>query len=106
MTLAPRIEVYTNLACRAVNHTSSPSPSSPTPFNLTLLDTSLHETASLDYNLTTLTFTNAGHPSNDCSADPKVQGRAARIQACPFYLLSIRSYPDAPVQPSRPRKAS
>ncbi|KAI0320781.1 major facilitator superfamily domain-containing protein [Amylostereum chailletii] len=80
MTLAPRIEVYTKLACRALHENAPSSPSSPPIYNFTnptgiLAD--IHPTP----HLTTLTFPNPAYSFDECSADPKVQGRAARIQA-------------------------
>ncbi|THH16571.1 hypothetical protein EW146_g4090 [Bondarzewia mesenterica] len=93
MTLAPRVEVYTQLACRALHgdpqtttvfdmsldatpsfaissHSSSPSSKYSVPVNLPDISTLLMD---------------------ECSADPKVQARAARIQASVKTTESILS---------------
>jgi hypothetical protein len=77
MTLAPRVEVYTKIACRTLYDSSSPSPgtSSSSPLHLPTLP----HTSGIVY----VQFREFPIKKLDeCAADPRVQARAARIQAC------------------------
>jgi len=77
MTLAPRVEVYTQIACRTLYESSRPSPFiDPTH--------SLHSsTLANSSDVVHVQFQDNPVKSYDeCSADPRVQARAARIQAC------------------------
>ncbi|KAH9956889.1 major facilitator superfamily domain-containing protein [Russula dissimulans] len=88
MTLAPRVEVYTQLACRTLHDAYTPDPSPAV-----ILSSPLHNS--------TLTHTNSvAHVQfqdipvktyDDCTADPRVQARAARIQASVKTTESILS---------------
>ncbi len=77
MTLAPRVEVYTQIACRTLYDSSSPTPSisSASPLHLpTLPHTS---------GVVHVQFRDSPvQKLDECAADPRVQARAARIQAC------------------------
>ncbi|KAL0954434.1 hypothetical protein HGRIS_003415 [Hohenbuehelia grisea] len=72
LTLAPRIQVYNNIACQAIMNTP-PTPPSPS-FNATLL----------------LGAAVRADPPLDCTA-PEIQGRAAKIQATIITTMSILS---------------
>ncbi|KAA1476081.1 hypothetical protein DENSPDRAFT_861057 [Dentipellis sp. KUC8613] len=120
MTMAPRIEVYTQLACRAVHHNASstmppiPSPSqshsasvffqfsgannasSPSglPSVTPRLSPSYSAAASADFSPARVHLPDLPLPIysfDECSADPKVQARAARIQASVKTTESILS---------------
>jgi hypothetical protein len=77
MTLAPRVEIYTHIACRILHSPPAPSPvfSPPSflrPHAVTYPDDVVH-----------IRFQDLPIKVYDeCTADPKVQARAARIQAC------------------------
>src|ERR1700761_9607104 len=85
MTLAPRIEVYTQIACRTLHN-------SPMHNSDIVLPPPLHHSGSLvASDAVHLQFQNYQVKTYDeCTADPKVQARAARIQAC---MLSFYSVP-------------
>ncbi|KAI0283674.1 major facilitator superfamily domain-containing protein [Russula aff. rugulosa BPL654] len=73
MTLAPRVEVYTQIACRTLYDSSSPSPSS-------------------SFGVVHVQFRDFPIKKFDeCAADPRVQARAARIQASVKTTESILS---------------
>jgi|SRR5712671_2059766 len=83
MTLAPRVEVYTQIACRTLHDAYTPDPSPAI-----IPSSPLHNF--------TVAHTNAAHVQfkgtpvktyDDCAADPRVQARAARIQACTSSLV-------------------
>src|SRR6267154_6485362 len=77
MTLAPRVEVYTQIACRTLYDSSSPSPSIPSTSPLHL--STLPQTSGVVH----VQFRDIPIKKFDeCAADPRVQARAARIQAC------------------------
>ena len=86
MTMAPRVEVYTKIACRAVHQAQGSHPPSPAPHFYEYL---LPRADIFDPNFgrddapLALEFPDLDTLSIDeCSQDPRVQGRAARIQAC------------------------
>ena len=89
MTLAPRVEVYTQIACRTLYESSDPSPIiDPTP---SLYSSALANTGDVVH----VQFQDKPVKSYDeCSADPRVQARAARIQACMSALQPIILGPD------------
>lgn len=87
MTMAPRVEVYTKIACRAVHQAQDTHPS-PAPHFYEFL---MPRADVYDVNFgrgdapvpLALNFSDPNALSVDeCSSDPRVQGRAARIQAC------------------------
>ncbi|SRR6266404_2350890 len=88
MTLAPRVEVYTQIACRTLHNLPMISPD-------TVPSSPLHPPGSLVHTSDTVhvQFQNAPVKTYDeCSGDPKVQARAARIQACrPSFSPSLTS---------------
>ncbi len=76
MTLAPRVEVYTQIACRTLHDPpmSGIVPASPLhlPGSLVRASDAVH-----------VQFQDAPVKKYDeCAGDPEVQARAARIQAC------------------------
>ena len=77
MTLAPRVEVYTQIACRTLYDSSSPSPSSSlsSPLHLPTLP---HTSGVVHVQFRDFPI----KKFDECAADPRVQARAARIQAC------------------------
>jgi hypothetical protein len=77
MTLAPRVEVYTKIACRTLYDSSSPSPgiSSSSPLHLPTLP---HTSGVVHVQFRDPPI----KKFDECTADPRVQARAARIQAC------------------------
>ena len=77
MTLAPRVEVYTQIACRALHESSNPSP-------MIVPTSSLHPpTLAPTSDVVHVRFQDSLIKTYDeCTADPRVQARAARIQAC------------------------
>jgi len=84
MTLAPRVEVYTQIACRTLYQSSNPSPFiDPTPYlhSSTLVNTS--DVVHVQFQ------DNPVRSFDECSADPRVQARAARIQACMSALQPV-----------------
>jgi hypothetical protein len=77
MTLAPRVEVYTKIACRTLYDSSSPPPGifSSSPLQLPALP--------YTSGVVHVQFQDSPIKKFDkCAADPRVQARAARIQAC------------------------
>lgn len=99
MTLAPRVEVYTQLACRAIhgndpvdpNATSLYFPSLPSSSDAYEYDghnlpTKTYHDSDYDHDETAISFPSSGivdaETLDACKGDPRVQGRAARIQAC------------------------
>ena len=77
MTLAPRVEVYTKIACRTLYDSSNLSPgvSLSSPLHL---PTTPHTSGVVHVQF-------RDSPINifdECAADPRVHARAARIQAC------------------------
>ncbi|KAI0313769.1 major facilitator superfamily domain-containing protein [Amylostereum chailletii] len=84
MTMAPRIEVYTQLACRALHEDGDDAPSSwpPAPSTTSNFTISANDNDNALPNATTLIFLDPDPSAVDaCSADPAVQCRAARIHA-------------------------
>jgi hypothetical protein len=77
MTLAPRVEVYTQIACRTLYDTSSHSPSIPSASPLHL-PTIPHTSDVVRVQFRDFPI----KKFDECAADPRVQARAARIQAC------------------------
>ena len=79
MTLAPRVEVYTQIACRALYESSNPP-----PINVPSESSPLHiSTTPYTSGVVHVRFQDNPVKTYDrCSADPRVQARAARIQAC------------------------
>ncbi len=77
MTLAPRVEVYTQIACRTFYDLSGSSPivSPSSPLNLPTLP---HTSGVVHVQFQDLPIKKI----DECAADPRVQARAARIQAC------------------------
>ena len=75
MTLAPRVEVYTQIACRTLFDTSTPSPSTSSSSSLHL-PTLPHAGVYVQFQEVSI------QKLDECAADPRVQARAARIQAC------------------------
>ncbi|KZV76316.1 MFS general substrate transporter [Peniophora sp. CONT] len=96
MTMAPRVEVYTKIACRAVHQAQDPR-SSPAPhFYEYLMPRADVYDVNFGHNDApaplTLNFSDPNPLSVDeCSGDPRVQGRAARIQASVKTTESILS---------------
>ncbi|KAI0268599.1 major facilitator superfamily domain-containing protein [Gloeopeniophorella convolvens] len=86
MTLAPRVEVYTQIACRSLHDSPMSSP-------ITVPSTSVH----LPPSLHTRNVVHVQLPEipvntfDECTGDPKVQARAARIQASVKTTESILS---------------
>lgn len=95
MTMAPRVEVYTKIACRAVHQAQETHPITPAPrFYEFLMPRA--DIFDVDFGRghtpLTLSFYDPDSLSVDeCSSDPRVQGRAARIQACKPRCLSSHS---------------
>lgn len=92
MTMAPRIELYTQIACDEIYSQAPPSNLTTLvsfPANLddlTLSPTPFHTLVSFDSSLVHTTVTGkdevrAMTPSKECLHDPQVQSRAAGIQA-------------------------
>lgn len=86
MTMAPRVEVYTQIACRAIHESDKTLPSSPTPRFYEYL---MPRADVFNPRFEADDADTAHSPSNrnvqsldECSSDTRVQGRAARIQAC------------------------
>lgn len=100
MTLAPRVEVYTQLACRAIHgndpvnpNATSLYPSSPlSAYEHDRYDTIKTHDEDHDYDYTTISLPSREIVDADaldaCKGDPRVQGRAARIQACTSIFMS------------------
>ena len=89
MTLAPRVEVYTKLACRAIHHSETEIPA-----HVPFAPTAAHATPSDPIHTVRVILPDISSSALDeCSADPKVQARAARIQACPCPLPSLTVHP-------------
>jgi hypothetical protein len=79
MTLAPRVEVYTQIACRTLH---GPSTGNPSPV---IVPTSSQNPPTLPHtdDVVRVQFQDGPIRTYDeCTADPRVQARAARIQAC------------------------
>ena len=103
--MAPRVEVYTEIACRAVHESDKTLPSSPTPrfyeYLMPRADVFDPRFGTEDAN-TVVSLTNRSFQSLDeCSSDPRVQGRAARIQACKAF--SYRSRPSVSCSATNPQ---
>ena len=88
MTMAPRVEVYTKIACRAVHQAQDTHPSDPTNHFYEYLMPRA-DVFEVDFGrdiLSTPLALNFSDPHalsvDECSGDPRVQARAARIQAC------------------------
>ena len=88
MTMAPRVEVYTKIACRAVHQAQDTHPLDPTPHFYEYLMPRA-DVFEVDFGrdiLSTPLALNFSDPHalsvDECSGDPRVQARAARIQAC------------------------
>jgi hypothetical protein len=77
MTLAPRVEVYTQIACRTLYDSSNPPPIT-VPSSPLHLSTSPHTSGVIHVQFQD----NPVKKYDECAGDPKVQARAARIQAC------------------------
>ena len=77
MTLAPRVEVYTKIACRTVYDSSNPSPNI-FPTSPLQLPTLPHTSGVVHVHFRDFPI----QKFDECAADPRVQARAARIQAC------------------------
>lgn len=87
MTLAPRVEVYTKLACRAIHHSET-----ETPVHVPFAPTAALAPPSDPIHTVRVTLPDISSSAFDeCSADPKVQARAARIQASVKTTESILS---------------
>ncbi|KAF8583728.1 MFS general substrate transporter [Ramaria rubella] len=111
MTMAPRIEVYTQIACDDIHPSlTSPPPLSPNAslsFPLTLSDFHLASPLMFDSTIPpTLLYTpqsiemvhrdekdnfHVATPSDDCLRDPAVQSRAAGIQATLGTIVGVLS---------------
>jgi hypothetical protein len=80
MTLAPRVQVYTQLACQAVYHHS------PLSSNLPSTTPSFANISSVSI------FTSLAAPHQDpCKADPAVQAKAASLQMLYMLIMGITS---------------
>lgn len=86
MTLAPRVEVYTRIACQTLHNSPMLTP------DIVPSSTVHHDHSG------SLVASDAFHVQfqdpplktyDECTADPKVQARAARIQACMPYFCSV-----------------
>ena len=77
MTLAPRVEVYTQIACRTLYDLSNP-PSIVVPSSPLHTSTTPHTSGVVHVKFQD----NPVKTYDRCTADPRVQARAARIQAC------------------------
>ncbi|KAI0305500.1 major facilitator superfamily domain-containing protein [Multifurca ochricompacta] len=86
MTLAPRVEVYTQIACRTLHVSSTPSSIIDSPASL-YYSTSVHTTDAVHVQFQDIPV----KTYDECTADPRVQARAARIQASVKTTESILS---------------
>lgn len=102
MTLAPRVEVYTQLACRAIHGNDPVNPNATSlyfspSYEYDGYNTTKTHDEDYDYDYTTISLPSRGivdmEALDACKGDPRVQGRAARIQACTSTFL-----PHSPVQ--------
>jgi hypothetical protein len=89
MTLAPRVEVYTQIACRTLHNSpilTVPSPPVHHDHPGSLVASDSFHVQFQDPPVKTY---------DECTADPNVQARAARIQACmpSFYSAPTRIRP-------------
>ncbi|EIM81131.1 uncharacterized protein STEHIDRAFT_134780 [Stereum hirsutum FP-91666 SS1] len=100
MTLAPRVEVYTQLACRAIHGNDPVNPNATSlyfspSYEYDGYNTTKTHDEDYDYDYTTISLPSRGIVDADaldaCKGDPRVQGRAARIQASVKTTESILS---------------
>ncbi|KAI0066208.1 hypothetical protein BV25DRAFT_1879320 [Artomyces pyxidatus] len=91
MTLAPRIEVYTQLACRALHESSGGIPDTNSPVSDAYTNSNRTISAEHASDNVHVSFPDIAVLKDACSADPKVQARAARIQASVKTTESILS---------------
>lgn len=100
MTLAPRVEVYTQLACRAIHGNDPVTPNttslyfslSPSSYKHDEYDTIKPHNEDYEYDYTAISIPSRSivdaEALDACKGDPRVQGRAARIQACTSMFMA------------------
>jgi len=96
MTLAPRVEVYTQLACYSLHTPSEPTHEPPAPLTLTEWEPSsaISLYSSLDPlgpHLLPISPDPRTLPSHHCLTDPAVQASAARLQTLMTTTMGILS---------------
>lgn len=89
MTLAPRVQVFTQLSCNQLYHHQSHN--LPIDYSLPPVSDNIYADTTGSYHL--LSFDPLSHvpPGNTCASDPAVQSRAARLQTIMMTTMGIMS---------------